>query len=89
MDILLEILKNLGLAAGGGFSGWYFTKRQYNATAAVTEGTALATMQSSYKTFVEDSNARFEEMRAEISSLHLDIKQLSSELENCKKQYIN
>lgn len=89
MDTLLEILKNLGLAAGGGFSGWYFTKRQYNANAAIAEGTALATMQNSYRTFVEDANARFDEMKKEISSLHIEIKHLSTELENCKKQYSN
>ena len=89
LETLIEILKSLGLAAGGGLSGWYFTRRQYSATAASIEADATAKMQANYRVFVEDANAKFEEMKAEISKLHSELKQLSSELEKCKNRYLN
>jgi len=80
-----NIVGNVVTALVGGGTGWFFGRRGNNAAAAVTEGEAMQKMQESYKTFVEDANARFTEMREEIKSLHLDIKSISEELDRCKK----
>jgi hypothetical protein len=79
-----NIVDNVVTALVGGGTGWFFGRRGNNAAAAVTEGDAIIKMQESYKTFVEDANERFTEMRSEIKELHDNLGQVR-ELDRCKK----
>ena len=80
-----SIIDNVVTAIVGGGTGWFFGRRGSNAAAAVTEGDAILKMQESYKTFVEDANVKFSEMKEEIKVLHIDLNAVRKELENCKK----
>ena len=80
-----SIIDNLVTAIVGGGTGWFFGRRGSNAAAAVTEGDAILKMQESYKTFVEDANVKFSEMKEEIKVLHTNLNAVRKELENCKK----
>ena len=80
-----SIIDNVVTAIVGGGTGWFFGRRNSNAAASVTEGDAILKMQESYKTFVEDANVKFSEMKEEIKVLHIDLSAVRKELENCKK----
>ena len=80
-----SIIDNVVTALIGGGTGWFFGRRGNNAAAAVTEGDAILKMQESYKTFVEDANVKFSEMKEEIKVLHTNLNAVRKELENCKK----
>jgi len=80
-----SIIDNVVTAIVGAGTGWFFGRRGSNAAAAVTEGDAILKMQESYKTFVEDANVKFSEMKEEIKVLHIDLNAVRKELENCKK----
>jgi uncharacterized protein HemX len=82
--MILELLKNslptILAAVGTGFSGWYFGKRQSDATANVTEASALELMQKAYQLLIIDMNMKFEEMQKDIDGL-------KDELQECMKNH--
>jgi len=80
-----NILDNVVTALVGGGTGWFFGRRGSNAAAAVTEGDAIIKMQESYKTFVEDANTKFTELKGEIKNLQSDLHGVQEELIRCKK----
>lgn len=84
-----QILILIATAGTSGAAGWFFTRRQYNAAASVTEADAVKQMQEAYSRFVQDSNARINELKLEVELLNRRILSIGKELEECKRQYTN
>jgi archaellum component FlaC len=77
-----------------GLGAYLFEKRRKNAEIQQVESDAITAMQNAYKTFVADSNNKYEELRKELelsrketAQSRIEIQELKQEIEEWQKKY--
>lgn len=76
-EFLANHIVSIVIALVGG-GAWLFERRQRIASAKITEGDAVARMQSAYDKFVEDSQERYIELNAELKALKIQYTELDA-----------
>lgn len=84
-DFISSHIDALITALIGGVSGWFFTRKQQEASTRVTQGDALHGMQLAYDKLVEDMNAKFDELKQDNVELKNQVGKLHKENLELKK----
>lgn len=80
MDTWIAILGGLLTTIAAGFSGWFFTKKKYNAE---VDNNLINNMQESlefYKTLADDNKRRLEEVLVENADLRKEVTDLREQV---------
>lgn len=80
MDTWIAILGGIVSTIAAGFSGWFFTKKKYNAE---VDNNLISNMQESlefYKTLADDNKRRLEEVLTENADLRKEVTDLREQV---------
>jgi hypothetical protein len=69
-----------------GVGAYIFERRRKNAEIQTIESDATVAMQNAYKTFVADSNSKYEELRLELELARKEVMQSRIEVQELKKE---
>ena len=84
-EIFKEYLGEIVLTAVTGVIAYFSGKGMKQAEIKQAEGTALTNMQAAYDKFTMDSLKRYEDLATEVHGLKELIKELRTELDDCRK----
>ena len=85
LDAIKEYLGEIVLTIVTGVFAYYSGKGMKQAEIKQAEGTALTNMQAAYDKFTADSLRRYEDLATEVHGLKDLVKELRTELDDCRK----
>jgi len=85
IETLQQYIGELIVALGTGAIAYFTGKKKGEAELRQAQGNALELTQTIYDGLVADINERFQELKAELASLKVQLVDVEKELEECRK----
>ncbi len=85
---LLEKYVPTLIAVIAGLSAWIYERRQKNAELQKVEADAIISMQAAYRTYVDDSNIKYAELKRDIENMQTQLLNVQGEVIRLQKEVV-